>query len=76
MTTVPTVQVLKVVETKWTRCITIKCPHCGRKHVHGWPYGQPDIGHRIGHCLYPRPRPDSQPGYYVALPVDPKGLAP
>lgn len=42
------------------RTVTVICPHCGKKHTHGWPLGRPGgaqrvngeeiIGHRLSHC--------------------------
>lgn len=39
-----------IVETKDTRLVKVRCPHCGKTHTHGWPYGQKTIGVRISHC--------------------------
>lgn len=62
--------VARVVDT-WTsrkghRLIAVECPLCGRKHVHGWPWVDAIVGHRVAHCH----RRDGAPGggYIVATP--------
>lgn len=50
----PTVEALAVKHLEATRLVEIRCPLCGRRHVHGWPYGRQTIGHRISHCLRDR----------------------
>ena len=32
------------------RTVVIKCPHCGKRHVHGWPLDHTEIGSRVAHC--------------------------
>lgn len=46
-----TVTALAVTPLWDTRDVVVRCPHCGRRHQHGWPYG-PDRhpGHRLAHC--------------------------
>jgi hypothetical protein len=38
------------ISPKGVRSVTVECPYCGRKHVHGWPVGEPQPGPRISHC--------------------------
>lgn len=57
----PTAPVIKVTPTKTTRLVKVKCPHCHRRRIHGWPYSQPTIGYRGAHCggpdyLIPTPK--------------------
>ena len=34
----------------WT--LTVKCPYCGKQHMHGGGDGKrPFYGHRLSHCL-------------------------
>lgn len=43
--------------------IVAKCPHCGRRHLHGGGVGeQPEGGHRIAHCVA-----GGRVGYVLAL---------
>lgn len=44
------VKALTITELKDTRLVTVVCPHCGKKHTHGWPYTDDDVGHRSSHC--------------------------
>jgi hypothetical protein len=53
---VPTVTVLRVKPIRrpagtGNRQVTIRCPFCRRLHFHGWPAGDPEIGHRLPHCV-------------------------
>jgi len=43
--------VLSITPTKTTRLVQVRCPHCHKTHVHGWPYGADTIGHRVAHCV-------------------------
>jgi len=47
----PVALVLTVKSTATTRLVTIRCPICGRKHQHGWPYSLDTIGSRVAHCV-------------------------
>ena len=45
--------------------IAVWCPHCKRRHVHGFGGGIDEISHRVAHC-----DPDSpyfKYGYYIKL---------
>ncbi len=46
----PVARVLRVTPTGTTRLVVVQCPYCGREHTHGWPYGQAEVGARVGHC--------------------------
>src|SRR5688572_13826859 len=50
--TTPVVPIIKVVPTRHTRLIAIRCPHCGKTHTHGWPFevGDRAPGDRLAHC--------------------------
>ena len=62
--TPPTVTAVDVRRTRVTRVVVIKCPHCGRRHEHGWGYGDDaDPGHRLAHCHAPA-------GYRITVPKD------
>lgn len=52
MSTAPVAEVLTITPTPTTRLVRIRCPHCGKKHTHGWPYTQTVIGHRVAHCVH------------------------
>lgn len=32
------------------RYVTIRCPYCGKKHLHGSRGGTEYAGHRVAHC--------------------------
>jgi hypothetical protein len=54
--TCPDAPIISVSEEQsWRRVIliaAIRCPHCGRVHVHVVdPRGTPVLGHRLSHCL-------------------------
>jgi hypothetical protein len=49
-TETPTAVLLSVTPTVTTRLIRVRCPHCGKVHTHGWPFGETVIGHRVAHC--------------------------
>ena len=72
-----TARVVAIVERPGTRVVVVECPFAamhsyqGRGHqfhVHGWPYGQSDPGHRVPHC-------DNDPGglYRLAAPSSADG---
>jgi hypothetical protein len=45
-------EVVKVhVDRRGVRSVTVKCPHCPRRHTHGWPQGDREPGLRRPHCL-------------------------
>jgi len=46
------------------RGVIIRCPHCRKRHVHGWPDGT-SLGHRVAHC-HDR-KPEGRGGYYIVL---------
>ena len=58
---IPVVVPESVHPARDTRLVTIRCPWCDRKHTHGWPYGETEIGHRVAHC-HNRAR---STGYYI-----------
>lgn len=52
---------LSVTHCRTTRAVVVQCPHCGRKHSHGWSYASEAVpGHRLAHC--------GHGGYYIAAP--------
>lgn len=57
----PVVTALRVRSTRATRLVTVRCPHCGRKHGHGVPYSSA-TRHRLAHC--------GRGGYVIALPAE------
>jgi hypothetical protein len=60
----PVVDVLRVTPTRdGNRTVTIRCPWCGRRHVHGLPAGNATVGHRVSHCA----RDVAHLGYVVVL---------
>jgi len=60
----PVVDVLRVTPTRdGNRTVTIRCPWCGRRHVHGLPAGNTAVGHRVSHCA----RDVAHLGYVVVL---------
>ena len=62
---VPIVAAASVHPTKSTRLVLVDpCPWCSKRHTHGWPYGDAEIGHRVAHCLHGSPG-----GYYIEAPV-------
>lgn len=32
------------------RTVSVRCPYCGRRHVHGMPSDGGPVGHRLSHC--------------------------
>lgn len=44
------VAVLTVRPVRTTRLVVVQCPHCGRRHTHGWPFGDSEVGLRVAHC--------------------------
>lgn len=44
--------------------ITIKCPYCGEKHLHGAPEGR-EAEHRLAHCWQPAALKEAGPGYFI-----------
>ena len=65
----PVAEVLTVTPTRTTRLVTIRCPICGRQHVHGWPHGLDSIGSRVAHCVGRYVAPGSPGSYYVPTPT-------
>ena len=72
----PVAEIVHVESRPATRVVVVRCPFAamhsyrGRGHqfhVHGWPYGQSDPGHRVPHC-------DNDPGGLYRL--QPPELAP
>jgi hypothetical protein len=60
----PVVDVLKVSATRdGNRTVTIRCPWCGRRHMHGLPADNATVGHRVAHC----DRDVAHLGYVVVL---------
>lgn len=65
---------MRVTHTKETRLVRVVCPHCGKQHVHGWPYGEEAVGHRHAHCTdiinrktgQATPRPSNN-GYHIQV---------
>jgi hypothetical protein len=51
-TTTAVAVLLDVTPTAATRLVRVRCPHCSKVHVHGWPYAQTEIGHRVAHCVH------------------------
>lgn len=49
-TTIDVVQAVSVRTRRNVRTVTIDCPSCGRRHVHGWPLADPHPGMRTAHC--------------------------
>jgi hypothetical protein len=46
-------EVVKVgVDRRGVRTVTVKCPHCGKRHTHGWPQGDAEPGLRRPHCRF------------------------
>jgi hypothetical protein len=45
------------------RVVTVRCPHCTKLHVHGWPVGDAEPGMRNAHCLNAAPYFIPAPGY-------------
>jgi hypothetical protein len=33
-----------------SRTVVVACPHCRKRHTHGWPPGNAEIGSRVAHC--------------------------
>lgn len=48
------------------RTVVIDCPHCRKRHVHGWPFGDAAPGWRNAHCSPRR-------SYFIPAPL---GLEP
>ena len=44
--------------------VTIRCPHCGQTHMHGWIEGEPEPGWRVPHCAGLA----CGPSYYIPAP--------
>jgi len=62
----PTVLAFKVRRTRaGNRIVTIRCPWCGRKHLHGLPAGESTVGHRASHCT----RDVNRVGYLILTPA-------
>jgi hypothetical protein len=69
-TKLPVAVVLSVdVDRRGVRTVTVVCPYrCrARRHVHGFPTGDIEIGHRVAHC----PTGDRPVGleYWVPVPA-------
>lgn len=45
-----TATVISITPTRLTRVVIVICPLCHRRHMHGWPYDQPDVGSRVADC--------------------------
>lgn len=67
---IPSVEAAAIHHWRHTRDVLVDCPFCGRRHVHGWPWGSESIGSRLSHCRKDR-RPYSiwPPVGYVAPPT-------
>ena len=50
MTATPVAAVVSVTELAHTRLVVVACPYCRRRHTHGWPWTDPDVGARNAHC--------------------------
>lgn len=61
-------QVLSVTTTAMTRLVTIRCPLCGRRHLHGWPYTLATIGVRVRHCVHLHVPPGAPASYRITTP--------
>jgi hypothetical protein len=61
----PVVQALRVSapDRYGNRSVTVPCPWCHRRHLHGLPAGDTDVGHRVTHCT----RDAAYVGYVVHL---------
>jgi hypothetical protein len=59
----PIAHILKVTPIDTTRLIIVRCPFpdCRRRHFHGWPYGDAEIGHRRADC--------TRGGYWIEAPA-------
>lgn len=66
----PVAAVLTVTPAKTTRLVVIRCPICGRRHCHGWPYSLDTIGSRVAHCVGRNVPPGSPGSYYVPTPTE------
>jgi hypothetical protein len=53
----PVALVVKVLTRDGVRAIRVRCPHCSRLHLHGWPPGELEPGVRLAHCHRPRGEP-------------------
>lgn len=38
------------VDRRGIRTVTVRCPYCKRRHIHGWPLSSADPGVRASHC--------------------------
>lgn len=59
----PIAPVIRVQTGRSTRTVTVSCPFCRRKHLHGWSYVSDGIGSRVAHCSEGRGRT-----YFVPVP--------
>lgn len=51
--TTPQAPIISVIPGDSTRLVYIRCPFCGKKHQHGWPYGEANPpGLRISSCSH------------------------
>lgn len=66
----PIALVLKVKPTTTTRLVTIRCPICGHKHQHGWPYSLDSIGSRVAHCVRRNVPPGAPGSYFIPTPAE------
>lgn len=48
------------------RTVTIRCPYCSKRHVHGWPLGDAAPGWRRPHCV---DRIFDLPDYWIPAPA-------
>jgi hypothetical protein len=64
---VPTGLFVRGIEPELT--LAVWCPHCRRRHAHGWDVDAPadHVEHRVGHC---RSCPLEDTGYYIGVDPD------
>jgi hypothetical protein len=57
-------EILSVEADEFTRHVTVRCPLCGKKHLHGVPYESGrEPTHRVAHCWDNKPR--QHIGYWI-----------
>ena len=52
------------VTRRGDRVVTVWCPACGKRHVHGWPWDSVEPGARRPHCRFLSPH-----DYYIPRPA-------